>query len=201
MEFEKSISSTLLSEAHLKKQQEKMQKSSEERAQKEIPTLVKKISSLLFAENLESQEDTEKQKLFVGNNLEGLVKSNLQQLEMEHKISFAKHFMPTIVSFLVPVKESEIAVTLDNGEYFSKGKYIASSMLKVSVAGIDSHLEINDTSANIVSNARYRRSYESIPMGSSGDIGPVWTRPMNMDEASQYNALLDRLAQSDVKRA
>ena len=73
---------------------------------------------------------------------------------------------------------------------------------EVNIYPLDSILRVDNGKAVIESKRHNQRPFDThtpIGPGSNSDLGPVWSREMNMDDFGQYNALLDRLAEPDVK--
>lgn len=201
MTHELATSQDLLSLAAEKKKQNKLEKQSIEEAAKKIPQLTKKVLELMGPDPalVESPDDPKKPQT---------VKSEDGKIHLTEEF-FRKMREDEIIrktlrvfTYSVPVDDEKIGVTISQGLRTGRYSLDRDPGIQIDVHVLDSVLRLDGDTGIIEAKAHNHREFTMhTPIGPGGnsDLGPVWSRKMNMEDFNAYNQLLDRLTEPDVE--
>ncbi len=192
-----SAQAGLLNEAMERKRAEEARKKSADEAKKHSPELLARIEKLVdFEESAKrSPEDPEHPSFIKNGNRMTITEEGRRRLAEDVNKSRAWSEGASIrKTFSVPIdEESSVDVTL------SRAKHSAT----INLHDLDSLFVINPASgiAHVESKEHRRRPFDMhTPMGSSSDLGPVWSREATMDDITAYSELLDNVEMVDPSR-
>jgi hypothetical protein len=202
MTHERLASPDLLSQAARIKKRKDQERTSVEEAKTRISELQRKILDLLglgpvlesSAEPLFDVSADGKKTQVTPEFFRRLVANNHGEIGIK----------PLTVDFSVPVGDEMIYVVISQGLQTTRHDLFRDNNgFEVNVLMLDSIAKFNDKMGVVESKIHNQKPFDMHtpigPMGNS-DLGPVWSRKMNMDDFNDYNALLERLNEPDVVR-
>lgn len=194
MSQERLSQHNLLEKAAENKIRKEKERISIEEAKEKIPELTDKIMDILGL----TPPRVEKRDSLTPEELQDWLKNLGERIK---EINIGNMFDATLQTFSVPVGKEKIEVLLIKGRRSSGFASYIDKGLEVNVKMLDSLLRIDRGCAVIESKAHNHKPFDMhTPIGPGGnsDLGPVWSREMNMDDFNSYNQLLDRIVQPDV---
>ena len=163
-------------------------------AKTRIPELESKIKSLLGIEEETpmiqtpdtDREMAERMAVKIKDPKPGTIRFTREDWDAMEEGS-VREFSPVVDYFQVPVNRQKFKVQLSKGIRSDRSVGYVDRGFMVNVSMLDSFLRIDGDCATIKYRVHNREPFQS--------------REMNMDDFNDYNALLDRLSDPDVKRA
>lgn len=190
MEIDRSNIPSLLIEAHEQVENDRREQSSIDEAQKHVKDLEDKVKSLLMGDSADETGTVD-------------VKEDTAKSLFERLAEVTKHrYESKRVTFMVPMGDNDpISVEISQGKRSQPVSGYVDKGFEVDIKPLDYILRIDKNKATV--NSKYNKPSHfdrNTPIGPAPNLGPLWHRDMNMEDLSNYSQLLDRLAQSDVKR-
>jgi hypothetical protein len=201
----------LLTQARENIEKAQRERESIEEAKKHIPELRKKLDAFfvdeenklvdgLYALRKSSPKDRTA-KVRIGNVEVKKFRSDFMGNVVRETAYKDSHLRMGISLDILGEGEESVRVEMEKDSPFRDLDVYSDGPTTINVVPLDSVLKIYENGAQIESKAHNYEPFTShTPMGSTGDRGPVWTRNMNMEDFENYNSLLDRLNEPDVRR-
>lgn len=183
---------------------EKQERQSIEDARKRVPELREKALSLLGIEIPDRTQlpEREREKIF-DFEVRKPTKESTEEALRKHGKALASMYSPVRRKFSVPIEDESIEVIVTKGKNSNRFNYFFDGGIEIDIVPLDRVLRIEERDrAWVESKAHNFKPFDMhtpIGPGHSSDLGPKWSREMNMNDFEEFNNALDRLAEPDVE--